>query len=386
MRRKIIFVYSRSRSRHKAYFEKLKRNLNIDEKIHLVSHRRLELNFCFVGYRTQCKELVLNIIELEQSKRASKNKPPLTSMGKLLLGISSRIRFYSFLAFFKGLPEDSVVCMWNGSGRKLKPIVLAAELTHSKTLFFENGVFKNTTTADPTGVNALSSLVRDSDYYKRGFSRQGAEENSKLELQNRTSGKTGRISKPERYIFVPFQVDSDSQIIRHSPMLNNMSELFDLIHAELDNVIKYNIKFVLKEHPNSRNNYERLHKKSKDIIFINELTTEELIKDSLGVITINSTVGLEAFMLGKSVLILGRAFYDFLHGVRSITELSIPEWVSELDSFSPDRELIDSFTFYLKHHYLIPGDWREPTKEHYIALRKRLLVIIGNPAGWTAFD
>lgn len=73
---------------------------------------------------------------------------------------------------------------------------------------------------------------------------------------------------------------------------------------------------AVKEHPSalgtrSRSFYKEL-KKIPNVIFLDpHVNNEELIEKSKGVITLTSTLGLEAALKGKLVLILGKVFYNF---------------------------------------------------------------------------
>lgn len=93
--------------------------------------------------------------------------------------------------------------------------------------------------------------------------------------------------------------------------------------SELLTTIKY-ISFSLpfpyvlavKEHPSAigtRSNrfYKELKKIPNVVLLSPEENNEFLIENSKGVITLTSTLGLEAALKGKKVLVLGDVFYDF---------------------------------------------------------------------------
>lgn len=112
------------------------------------------------------------------------------------------------------------------------------------------------------------------------------------------------------YIFFPLQVSNDSQILIHSDISLRDSVLYAIKEAK-----EKNLELVIKPHPAEHNQKIfkeicKLKEKHK-FYFIND-NTFKLIKYAKKVITINSTVGLEAKICGKEVEILGRAFYkDF---------------------------------------------------------------------------
>lgn len=110
------------------------------------------------------------------------------------------------------------------------------------------------------------------------------------------------------YIFFPLQVSKDSQII-----MNSKIGITDAVYEALSYAKSKNLFLVIKPHPAELS--------GKIIKFINELrndnrikivnlNTFQLIKYSKIVITINSTVGLEAMIMGRKVLFLGDSFYE----------------------------------------------------------------------------
>lgn len=113
--------------------------------------------------------------------------------------------------------------------------------------------------------------------------------------------------KKMNYIFFPLQVSNDSQILIHSDI-----SLMDAILYAIKEAKEKNLELIIKPHP-AEHNQEifneicKLKEKYK-FYFIND-NTFKLIKYAKKVITINSTVGLEAKICGKEVEILGRAFY-----------------------------------------------------------------------------
>lgn len=122
---------------------------------------------------------------------------------------------------------------------------------------------------------------------------------------------TGPCSSEElrqnHYMFLPLQVSSDTQIKLHSDVDN-----IDAIRIAAAKAKEMALKLVVKIHP-----------AETDVLAINEIvsmrenfdfeiatiSTNDLIRYADEVITINSTVGLEALLYGKRVTCLGRCFY-----------------------------------------------------------------------------
>ena len=110
-----------------------------------------------------------------------------------------------------------------------------------------------------------------------------------------------------RYVFLPLQVSGDTQIKLHSDIGN------------LD-AIRHAFEFAANE---SADLFVKLHPAETDAAEIDAIVrlqetyhfeivtspTTELLRHAYAVVTINSTVGLEAMLYGKRVVSLGRCFY-----------------------------------------------------------------------------
>jgi capsular polysaccharide export protein len=228
-----------------------------------------------------------------------------------------------------------------------------------KTLFFENGTLPNTVTFDPVGVNFNNSVPRDQSFYLNRL--------VKSEVINSSELKATKIE--DGYIFVPFQVDYDTQIISHSPWVKNMEDFYRILESIVSSLPK-KLTFVIKEHPKSTRNYDYLHYKNPRIKFFNSESTDTLVLNSIMVMTINSTVGLESIIKNKPVLVLGNAFYS-IKGLCETAE-SEQELIEKIYSVTkPDENIKKSFVSYLKEYY-VQGDWRSPSVEHISLIGKSI--------------
>lgn len=118
--------------------------------------------------------------------------------------------------------------------------------------------------------------------------------------------------KERKYIFFPLQVSSDSQILLHSSVGLIEGLLYAIRKAETTEC-----DLIIKLHPAESDlsilKYVfRLREKYK--FYIVNKNTFQLIKYAQKIITINSTVGLEAKILGKEVEILGNSIYKNFKG------------------------------------------------------------------------
>ncbi|RMO78470.1 Polysaccharide synthesis/modification protein [Pseudomonas syringae pv. philadelphi] len=268
--------------------------------------------------------------------------------------------------------RPDAVGVWNGAHRYCR-LLIALAPPECKTFFFENGLLPNTTTVDPKGVNYLNSMPRDPAFYL-DYPYPVAERAPAAVLVPRKPRSRGPapIKLPERFIFIPFQDDRDTQVRLFSPWVGNMREMFavgERLAAETGMTV------VFKEHPSSRESYPDLHKRaSKNVLFANGNATQQLIEASQFVVTLNSTVGLESLLLGKPVMTLGKAFYNIDGLVRHAENVdqavaharAFPDW-------SLDERLRRNFLHYLSEHYCIKGDWRAADRSQLRRVANRLL-------------
>ncbi len=299
--------------------------------------------------------------------------------------VTERSRFYHYYAIFSKL-DCEAVAIWNGQKQPYLTMVKAAEFAKKRILFFENGLLPNTTTADYAGVNAHNCLPRSPDFYLNLPSSQ--QSNSlPTQLVTRDPHKKREVtgqklkSLPERYIFIPFQVPADSQIVIHSPWVHSMEQMYHLVrdaHKKLREQGRTDIPhLVFKEHPSWPGNFDDLYDLDECCLFANENNTQELIENAEAVITINSTVGLESLLLGKKVITLGNACYNIEQLVlHADNEAQFFEVLSGLSDWQCNETLRLNFLNFIATKYCIPNGWQnmldQPVDGHIDAMVKRV--------------
>lgn len=128
-----------------------------------------------------------------------------------------------------------------------------------------------------------------------------------------------RFVRDNEYIFVPMQINVDTQIILNSHYIKNMEQL---IQESIQLVKTYNdknntdLKLLVKVHPwhsfqDLLDNYGYLAQKyANEAYFVETGDLEYLLYNAKAVITINSTVGIQALDMYKKVMCLGNAIYS----------------------------------------------------------------------------
>jgi capsular polysaccharide export protein len=279
-------------------------------------------------------------------------------------------QFYQLLSTEK--PDALVV--WNGGTWFFKSAIQAATELGITVFYGENGLLPNTTTLDAKGINYANSLPRDPTFY-HALTHYRSDFSSNLQPRHSARSLSAQaITLPACYIFVPFQVNTDSQIILNSPWIPDMYRLLDILIAAAQQMQDQEIVFVLKEHPSCKSDYQVFHQSlGKRFLFANGNNMQELIENAECVITINSTAGIESLLLGKKVIVAGNAFYaipELVLPVHSTHELV--QALNTIPSWQPDALLRQKFLTYLSDVYCIPGNREQVDAAHITAVETRI--------------
>ncbi len=164
--------------------------------------------------------------------------------------------------------------------------------------------------------------------------------------------------KDQPFFALPLQLNSDYQIRIHSPFGNMRAGLRFVIKSFAQHA-PAGVSLVVKRHPLDPGlvAWDRLVRRlsrrygvADRVVYLADWDMGEIVDRSLGVVTVNSTVGTLALNSGKPVIVLGHAVYK------------VPGVVHDgsLDSFwaaprSPDQSLWDAFRRVLIDRCLIYG-------------------------------
>ena len=221
--------------------------------------------------------------------------------------------------------------------------------TNHRRVYIENGFFPNTLQIDCRGVNAANSLPTDAGYYLNQPNYGVQDLPTKVQVR-KLKLSYPFTPLPDDYIFFPFQIPSDQQIRVHSRWIKTMDDFMSLI---ISFAAKYPDKnFVIKEHPSFKQSIVGKYPPRKNILFANGNSTEELIKNARLVITLNSTVGIEALLFGKPVITLADACYNIDGLVRHANNIKkLNEYIMD-EGWLPDERLRIQFLGYIWNKYL----------------------------------
>ncbi|HHD0454702.1 TPA: capsule biosynthesis protein [Campylobacter coli] len=158
-------------------------------------------------------------------------------------------------------------------------------------------------------------------------------------------------SLEKKYFLAILQVYSDTQIKHHYK--KSIEEFIEETILSFANHARAKSYLVFKHHPMDRGyrNYSKLidelsrkyHVEGR-IFYVHDTYLPTLLKNALGCITINSTVGLSAILEGCPTKVCGNAFYNF-EGLAYPKKLQF--FWREAHAYKPNPSLVINFKNYL---------------------------------------
>lgn len=165
------------------------------------------------------------------------------------------------------------------------------------------------------------------------------------------------------FYFMPLQLDSDSQIRRHSPF-TGVLESMALVITSFARYAPKDSYLLIKNHPfdNGLINYRRYMRSlghacgcSHRLRFVEAGKIDMILDKCRAVVLCNSTVGLSALCRGKAVYCLGNAIYALPGLAVNAEQMPLADFWQQY--VPPDRQLVDDFVHLLKNEALVPGNF-----------------------------
>ena len=275
-------------------------------------------NIRFIGFTPfGFKSYPETVVRAKTAMETSTNIPQSAFVQALKLWMYRR-QYAGSRSLFERNP-NAVAVAWNGLNSARRVFMDAAKDAGNKTLFFELAPFPDRVTIDPNGVNFNNSLPRVATPYV-GW----AKENATDPLQWHSLRDTITQRQPAKppaplstqhsldgnFIFVPLQFPGDSQLRIFGGDFKTVDKFVQTI---LDAACKcppdWHIRF--KEHPTAASFVRAAIEKSgcSNVVLDNTTNTFEQVKKSKLVMTINSSVGMEAMFYEKPVVAAGDCFW-----------------------------------------------------------------------------
>ncbi|MCX7889768.1 MAG: capsular biosynthesis protein [Rhodobacteraceae bacterium] len=265
--------------------------------------------------------------------------------------------------WFTDHPEDVALC-WNGLTGSRMAFMQGAADAGAARLYMELSPFPGRITLDPRGVNAECGLPRDPAPY-RNWARDKADLTAWRRLgQDLTARppRRGDVGQGEGklpdtpFLFVPLQVPGDSQITLFADWVKDIPGFLAVL-ARNAHLLPAGWHLRVKEHPSARASLAGVLRDAVTvargrIVVDNDTDTFAQVRASRGVLTINSSVGLQAFFFDRPVMTTGRAFWalpGLVEPIQSETGLRLA--LPAVEGLSYDAGLRDAFMTYLDRAY-----------------------------------
>lgn len=272
----------------------------------------------FVGISFQASKLDPEVLELACASSLTGNH---SRLRRRLNAYFMQLQYNWCVQKLRRLKAD-VLIVWNGSKDERLLLVHAAKTLDISVVFAELSPFQDRLSVDFQGVNFENSLPRDPRFYQLWAQTHDPDMDLlaqiKASLTPREARKGSRVGqKPataalnsETYIFCPLQVPGDSQLTNFGGWVKEIDHLIRVL-SDVSNNLPDGWSIRVKEHPSAKASFaDLLQSRSPDRFRVdNETNTFEQVANAQAVLTINSSVGLLAFLYDKPVITLGKAFY-----------------------------------------------------------------------------
>ncbi|WP_151718303.1 capsular polysaccharide export protein, LipB/KpsS family [Gemmobacter serpentinus] len=214
---------------------------------------------------------------------------------------------------------DHLALAWNGLTGSRMAFMAAARDAGAPTLYAELAPLPGRITLDPAGVNAEGSVPQDPDFF-----REWAMTRDISDWRAVGAGLTARASRradvgqgagdlPQTpFLFCPLQVPDDSQVTLFAGWCGGMAGFLKAI-GQAAQALPEGWHLRLKEHPSAKTSLaEPLAPliATGRVVLDNATDSFAQIAACRGVVTLNSSMGLQAFFHDKPVVTLGRAFFN----------------------------------------------------------------------------
>lgn len=249
---------------------------------------------------------------LSRAKRQPKGR-----FGQWLKRTYIRGRYNWARSYFTRHPDDLALC-WQGLTGARRAFMLGARDAGADSLFAELAPFPGYKTLDPFGVNAESGIPQnrsDYDHIEPEPALLAAVRDSLIARPSRRKDVTQSAVLPDdagNFVFVPLQVPDDSQMQVFSGWTGSMQGFVQQIATAADN-LPDGWYLRVKEHPSSKISLTDLINFEIDrgalITLDNETDSFEQLRASKCVLTVNSSMGLQAMLFDKPVITTGKSFY-----------------------------------------------------------------------------
>ncbi|MEC8629004.1 MAG: capsular biosynthesis protein [Pseudomonadota bacterium] len=269
--------------------------------------------------------------------------------------------------YFTRHPDRIAVC-WNGLTGSRRAFMEGARDAGAARVFAELAPFPGRITLDPVGVNYLNALPRDGMFYTEwagdeparigdGWRALGSNLKSRPSRRADVGQADGAdLADQGPFLFVPLQVPDDSQINLFAGWSGSVAGMLNAL-AEASAALPEGWYIRVKEHPSAKQAMgdaltTAIAKSNGRMRFDNKTDTFAQVAAARAVVTINSSVGLQAMFFNKPVITLGQAYFAIPGVVHPANDAdALRAAFSEIEEVTFDRDLRAAFLNYLDQVY-----------------------------------
>jgi capsular polysaccharide export protein len=270
---------------------------------------------------------------------------------------------------FAARPRDVAVA-WNGLGGQRMAFLLGARDAGAAVLHAELAPLPGRITLDPTGVNAENGVPRDPAFFQAWAKADPARQGESWRRMGATM-----VARPSRradvgqgdgalpdtpFLFCPLQVPSDSQVTLFAGWCGGIAGFLAAI-GNAAAQLPEGWQLRLKEHPSARTPLTPLLAPllaGGRVVLDNASDSFSQLAASRGVVTLNSSMGLQAFFHDKPVVVLGQAFFALPGLVTPVDgQLALNRAFASPEALDFDPELRGAFMSWLDQVYYPRFEW-----------------------------
>jgi len=265
--------------------------------------------------------------------------------------------------YFAAHPQEIAVA-WNGLTGSRKAFLDGARDAGASTLHAELAPLPDRVTLDAAGVNFESSVPRNPDFFiDWAKSNPASMEDNWRKLSAELTARPSRRRDVKQdsgllpdtpFLFCPLQVPRDSQITLFSGWTKDLPGFLSALRCAVDSLPEgWHLR--LKEHPSAKLSLSDSLAPvlaTGRAVLDNSTNSLEQLAASRGVVTVNSSMAIQAFFFDKPVIVTGDAFFA-LKGLTEPcrSEMELHEAFAKVDQLRFDSKLREAFMTWLVCEY-----------------------------------
>ena len=245
--------------------------------------------------------------------------------------------------------KSAVAVAWGGSDGGRMAFMEGAHAAGARLLYLEHAPVPGRITVDPRGVSALCSLPRTLEPYLAWADKHASDRKAwraaRVDIRQRAKprpkvdddNKAPPLSAP--FLFVPLQIPCNAFV---STLASAVGSLPDGWHLRL------------KEHPSTKVSVVELIRAAgtSRIWLDNDTDTFAQVAASRGVVTVDSSVGIQAFYFERPVVVCEQTFWPIPGIATPAPDLdSLKDVLAKAEVLGFDEEARDAFMSYLSSVY-----------------------------------